>query len=96
MGSDSRDVGNARHGRSFVLMVTHLAADRKSAYTMSIHDIYVPIPRHGRNKINAAFFRDSMSPMDQGVAWPLPGRLLSTVVEFYSRRHSSDPAIDET
>ncbi len=56
MGSDSRDVGNARHGRSDVLMVMHLAADRKSAYMISFpRDMYVPIPGHGKNKINAAF-----------------------------------------
>lgn len=56
MGSDSRDVGNAGHGRSDVLMVMHLAADRKTAYMISFpRDMYVPIPGHGRNKINAAF-----------------------------------------
>ena len=55
MGSDSRDVGNAGHGRSDVLMVMHLAADRKSAYMISFpRDMYVPIPGHGKNKINAA------------------------------------------
>ena len=37
-----------------MLTVMHLAADRKSAYMISIHDIHVPIPCHGRNKINAA------------------------------------------
>jgi polyisoprenyl-teichoic acid--peptidoglycan teichoic acid transferase len=56
MGSDSRDVGNAGNGRSDVLMVMHLAADRKSAYLISFpRDMYVPIPGHGKNKINAAF-----------------------------------------
>jgi LCP family protein required for cell wall assembly len=56
MGSDSRDVGNAGHGRSDVLMVMHLAADQKSAYMISFpRDMYVPIPDHGKNKINAAF-----------------------------------------
>jgi LCP family protein required for cell wall assembly len=56
MGSDSRDVGNAGHGRSDVLMVMHLAADRESAYMISFpRDMYVPIPGHGKNKINAAF-----------------------------------------
>jgi LCP family protein required for cell wall assembly len=53
MGSDSRDVGN---GRSDVLMVMHRAADRKCAHMISCpRDMYVPIPGHGRNKINAAF-----------------------------------------
>jgi LCP family protein required for cell wall assembly len=56
MGSDSRDVGDAGHGRSDVLMVMHLAADRKSAYMISFpRDMYVPIPGYGKNKINAAF-----------------------------------------
>ena len=56
MGSDSRDVGNAGHGRSDVLMVMHLAADRKSAYMISFpRDMYVAIPGYGKNKINAAF-----------------------------------------
>jgi LCP family protein required for cell wall assembly len=56
MGSDSRDVSNAGHGRSDVLMVMHLAGDRKSAYMISFpRDMYVPIPGHGKNKINAAF-----------------------------------------
>ena len=56
MGSDSTVAGNARHGRSDSLMVMHLAADRKSAYMISFpRDMYVPIPDHGKNKINAAF-----------------------------------------
>ena len=56
MGSDSRDVGNAGQGRSDVLIVMHLTADRKSAYMIFFpRDMYVPIPGHGRNKINAAF-----------------------------------------
>jgi polyisoprenyl-teichoic acid--peptidoglycan teichoic acid transferase len=56
MGSDSRGVGNPSHGRSDVLMVMHLDADRKDAYMISFpRDMYVPIPGHGKNKINAAF-----------------------------------------
>jgi polyisoprenyl-teichoic acid--peptidoglycan teichoic acid transferase len=56
MGSDSRDVGNAGHGRSDVLMVMHLTADRKSAYMISFpRDMYVQIPGRGKNKINAAY-----------------------------------------
>lgn len=56
MGSDSRDIGNAGHGRSDVLMVMHLTADRRDAYMISFpRDMYVPIPGHGKNKINAAF-----------------------------------------
>jgi LCP family protein required for cell wall assembly len=56
MGSDSRDTGDAGAGRSDTLMVLHLAADRKDAYLVSFpRDLYVPIPDHGKNKINAAF-----------------------------------------
>jgi len=37
-------------------MVMHLSGDRKSAYLISFpRDMYVPIPGHGRDKINAAF-----------------------------------------
>ena len=55
MGSDSR-TSSAGQGRSDVLMVLHLAGDRKSASLISFpRDLYVPIPGHGRNKINAAF-----------------------------------------
>ncbi|MCW2809735.1 MAG: putative LytR family regulatory protein [Friedmanniella sp.] len=56
MGSDSRDKGDAEAGRSDSLMVLHLAADRRSAYLISFpRDMWVPIPGHGLNKINAAF-----------------------------------------
>jgi anionic cell wall polymer biosynthesis LytR-Cps2A-Psr (LCP) family protein len=37
-------------------MVMHLAAYQKSAYVISFpRDMYVSIPGHGKNKINAAF-----------------------------------------
>lgn len=55
MGSDSL-TGNAGQGRSDVLMVLHLSGDRKTAALISFpRDLYVPIPGHGKNKINAAF-----------------------------------------
>jgi len=55
MGSDSL-TGDASQGRSDVLMILHVAGDRKSAALISFpRDLYVPIPGHGRNKINAAF-----------------------------------------
>ncbi|MGO1974676.1 MAG: LCP family protein [Propionibacteriaceae bacterium] len=54
MGSDDRDDGNG--GRSDALMLLHLAADRKSAHIISFpRDLYVDIPGHGKNKINAAY-----------------------------------------
>src|SRR5829696_5927479 len=56
LGSDSRVTTDASQGRSDVLMVMHLAGDRKSAYVISFpRDMYVSIPGNGKNKINAAF-----------------------------------------
>lgn len=56
MGSDSRDPADVGAGRSDVLMVAHLAADRKSAELISFpRDMWVTIPGHGKNKINAAY-----------------------------------------
>jgi len=55
LGSDSL-TGDARQGRSDVVMVLHLSGDRQSAALISFpRDLYVPIPGHGQNKINAAF-----------------------------------------
>jgi LCP family protein required for cell wall assembly len=55
LGSDSRSTDSAG-GRSDVLMVMHLSGDRESAYMISFpRDMYVPIPGHGKDKINAAF-----------------------------------------
>jgi LCP family protein required for cell wall assembly len=48
------DTGSA--GRSDVLMVAHLAADRQSAALISFpRDMWVDVPGHGKNKINAAY-----------------------------------------
>ena len=55
LGSDSR-TANPGQGRSDVLMVLHLDGDRRGASLISFpRDMYVPIPGHGKNKINAAF-----------------------------------------
>lgn len=55
MGSDSL-TGEAGQGRSDVLMVLHLSGDRRSAALISFpRDLYVAIPGHGKNKINAAY-----------------------------------------
>src|SRR5690606_7288693 len=55
MGSDSRNPESEK-GRSDTLMILHLDADRKSAYIVSFpRDMYVDIPGHGKNKINAAY-----------------------------------------
>jgi LCP family protein required for cell wall assembly len=56
LGSDSRDADNSDNGRSDSIMVVHLNAARTKAYIVSFpRDMYVAIPGHGRNKINAAF-----------------------------------------
>jgi LCP family protein required for cell wall assembly len=56
LGSDSRDPENAGSGRSDTIMVVHLNAKRNKAYIISFpRDMYVTIPGHGRNKINAAY-----------------------------------------
>lgn len=53
MGSDSR--GDDR-GRSDVLMIAHLNAAHDQLYLISFpRDMYVAIPGHGKNKINAAY-----------------------------------------
>lgn len=55
IGSDSRDK-NAGDGRSDTIMLLHLDADRKNAYLISFpRDMWVDIPGHGKNKINAAY-----------------------------------------
>lgn len=55
IGSD-RAAGDAGVGRSDALMVLHLTGDRRAAYLISFpRDMYVPIPGHGKDKINAAF-----------------------------------------
>ncbi|QDP95498.1 LytR family transcriptional regulator [Microlunatus elymi] len=61
LGSDSRDQsqsleGKAGDGRSDTIMLLHLDADRKHAYLISFpRDMWVNIPGHGDNKINAAY-----------------------------------------
>lgn len=55
LGSDSRDT-NAGDGRSDSIMVVHLDKDRNKAYIISFpRDMYVDIPGHGKDKINAAY-----------------------------------------
>jgi LCP family protein required for cell wall assembly len=53
LGSDSR--GDDR-GRSDVMMLAHLDPSRDRLYLISLpRDLWVPIPGHGTNKINAAY-----------------------------------------
>jgi LCP family protein required for cell wall assembly len=56
LGSDSRDPDNEANGRSDSIMVVHLNTNRTKAYIISFpRDMYVTIPGHGQNKINAAY-----------------------------------------
>lgn len=56
LGSDSRDPNNEGNGRSDSLMVVHLNKKRDKAYIISFpRDMYVTVPGHGKNKINAAY-----------------------------------------
>lgn len=54
MGSDAR--ANDSTGRSDSLMIAHLTGDRKRLYLVSFpRDMWVPIPGHGKGKINWAY-----------------------------------------
>jgi LCP family protein required for cell wall assembly len=56
LGSDSRDDADPGDGRSDTIMIVHLNKKRTHAYITSFpRDMYVTIPDHGQNKINAAF-----------------------------------------
>ncbi|WP_143591470.1 LCP family protein [Thermoactinospora rubra] len=55
VGSDRRpeELG---HQRADTIMIVHLPPDRRRVYLISIpRDAYVPIPGHGKDKINAAY-----------------------------------------
>lgn len=55
LGTDSRDIKLDR-GRSDSMMVMHIPKDRKNIYLISIpRDLFVDIPGHNSNKINAAY-----------------------------------------
>jgi LCP family protein required for cell wall assembly len=56
LGSDSRDPNDSGAGRSDSIMVVHLNKAHNQAYITSFpRDMWVDIPGHGKNKINAAF-----------------------------------------
>ncbi|WP_152365087.1 LCP family protein [Microlunatus speluncae] len=56
LGSDSRDPSDSGNGRSDVLIVAHLNAERNKAYLISFtRDLWVTIPGKGKAKINAAY-----------------------------------------
>ena len=54
IGSDSRTT--VAEGRSDVIVLMHIAADRKTVTLVHFpRDLYVSVPGHGKDKINAAF-----------------------------------------
>ncbi len=56
LGSDSRNPDDAAEGRSDTIMVVHLNKARDKAYIVSFpRDMWVSIPGHGKDKINAAY-----------------------------------------
>ncbi|GAA1429739.1 LCP family protein [Microlunatus lacustris] len=56
LGSDSRDPEDEGDGRSDSIMVVHLNQERDEAYIVSFpRDMWVDIPGHGKDKINAAY-----------------------------------------
>lgn len=56
-GLDGERCAGAEHGaRSDAIMVLHLDADRRKAWVVSIpRDLWVPIPGHAEDKVNAAY-----------------------------------------
>lgn len=56
MGSDSRSTNLTDASRSDVIQLVHISDDRKSVQVIHFpRDLYVSIPGHGKNKINAAY-----------------------------------------
>jgi LCP family protein required for cell wall assembly len=54
IGSDSR--GSVADGRSDVIVLIHITEDRKRVYLVHFpRDMYVDVPGHGKDKINAAY-----------------------------------------
>jgi LCP family protein required for cell wall assembly len=54
IGSDSE--GNIANGRSDVIVLMHISSDRKKVYLVHFpRDMYVEVPGHGKDKINAAY-----------------------------------------
>jgi LCP family protein required for cell wall assembly len=54
IGSDSR--GGVANGRSDVIVLIHISSDRQKVHLVHFpRDMYVDVPGHGKDKINAAF-----------------------------------------
>ncbi|NHN55507.1 LCP family protein [Calidifontibacter sp. DB0510] len=57
LGSDSRDVTNMNdNARSDVIQLVHIDKNKQTVQVIHVpRDLYVSIPGHGKNKVNAAF-----------------------------------------
>ena len=56
LGSDSRGTNLRANGRSDVIQLMHVSSDRRTIQVVHFpRDLYVAIPGHGMNKINAAY-----------------------------------------
>jgi LCP family protein required for cell wall assembly len=54
IGSDSK--GSVADGRSDVIILMHISGDRQKVYLVHFpRDMYVDVPSHGKDKINAAY-----------------------------------------
>jgi LCP family protein required for cell wall assembly len=54
IGSDSKT--SVANGRSDVIILAHISSDRKKVYLVHFpRDMYVDVPGHGKDKINAAY-----------------------------------------
>ncbi|NUR72259.1 MAG: LCP family protein [Hamadaea sp.] len=73
LGSDKRAAWEANTSRSDTILIVHIPADRRKAYTISVErDLVVEMPAYapsgfkgGRDKMNAAFYYGSMN----GAGW---------------------------
>lgn len=56
IGSDNRETGTEQYGRSDTLMLLHVDPKQNFLSILSIpRDLWVDVPRYGKNKINAAY-----------------------------------------
>jgi LCP family protein required for cell wall assembly len=56
IGSDNRETGQEKYGRSDTLMLLHIDPKQNFMSILSIpRDLWVDVPNYGKNKINAAF-----------------------------------------
>ncbi|WP_446666301.1 LCP family protein [Flexivirga sp. B27] len=88
LGSDTRSgtVDDVRSGaRSDVIQLVHISSDHKSVQIVHFpRDLYVPIPGHGKNKINAAFAYGGPGLLAQTISKMLGGIVINryAIIDF--------------